>query len=275
MKAKFFLVWFIILSVGIYPVFAQNDEIEEAVVEVADEPALVTEDQAELAETEVEEPALAEEAAEEQPELAELDLEDIRNNEYFLESQRLAKLAQEAYDEGDFDASEKLAQEAASYAEQSDVHVAIVTAKYRLDQAVSSGASKQYPSGYGEAQTWYEKSLNARDGKEWDDALEAANKTIALLADLGKSGSASSLPATYTVRPWRVSKDCFWNIAGQPWVYGDPQKWRTLYNANKSKLPDPNNPNLLEPGTVLDIPVIKGETRQGRWEPGRTYTPLK
>jgi HEPN domain-containing protein len=83
------------------------------------------------------------------------------------------------------------------------------------------------------------------------------------------------LPATYTVRPWSVSKDCFWNIAGFPWVHGNPHQWRLLYNANKSKLPDPNNPNLLEPGIVLDIPSIKGEVRQGAWTSGMTYEPLK
>jgi nucleoid-associated protein YgaU len=77
------------------------------------------------------------------------------------------------------------------------------------------------------------------------------------------------------VRPWAVSKDCFWNIAGFPWVYGNPYQWRLLYNANKSKLPNPNNPNVIEPGTVLDIPSIKGEVREGAWESGKTYEALR
>jgi nucleoid-associated protein YgaU len=51
--------------------------------------------------------------------------------------------------------------------------------------------------------------------------------------------------------------DCFWNIAGR--VYGNPRLWRVLYDANKSKLPDPDNPDLLKPGTVLDIPNIKSK----------------
>jgi nucleoid-associated protein YgaU len=82
------------------------------------------------------------------------------------------------------------------------------------------------------------------------------------------------LPGQYTVRPWAVSKDCFWNIAGRSWVYGDPYKWRLLYNANKAKLPDPNNPNLIEPGIVLDIPSLQGETREGPWDANKTYPPL-
>jgi nucleoid-associated protein YgaU len=119
-------------------------------------------------------------------------------------------------------------------------------------------------------------------------AIDAANAAARLLQGPGSTpigvisppaaasaASPGALPATYTVRPWAVSKDCFWNIAGFPWVYGDPHQWRLLYNANKSKLPDPNNPDSLEPGTVLDIPSIKGELRQGAWDSGRTYEPIR
>jgi tetratricopeptide (TPR) repeat protein len=82
------------------------------------------------------------------------------------------------------------------------------------------------------------------------------------------------LPAQYTVRAWDVSKDCFWNIAEKPWAYGNPYRWPMLYQANKKKLPDPNNPNFIEPGTVLDIPSLRGEKRVGLWDPGKTYSPL-
>jgi nucleoid-associated protein YgaU len=86
--------------------------------------------------------------------------------------------------------------------------------------------------------------------------------------------SPASLPAQYTIRPWAVSGDCFWNIAGRAWVYGDSHQWRRLYNANKAKLPDPDNPDLIEPGMVLDIPSIRDEAREGPWEENKTYPPL-
>jgi nucleoid-associated protein YgaU len=79
------------------------------------------------------------------------------------------------------------------------------------------------------------------------------------------------LPAQYTVRQWTNAKDCLWNIAGRPWAYGDPHQWRLIYNANKSRMSDPDDPNLIEPGMVLDIPSLKGETRQGMWDPDKTY----
>jgi nucleoid-associated protein YgaU len=77
------------------------------------------------------------------------------------------------------------------------------------------------------------------------------------------------------VRPWSISKDCFWNISGRPWVYGDPTKWRVLYNANKAKLPQPDNPDLIHPNMILDIPSIKGEIRSGMWDASKNYSPLR
>jgi nucleoid-associated protein YgaU len=65
----------------------------------------------------------------------------------------------------------------------------------------------------------------------------------------------------YTIAAW--PPDCLWEIAGR--VYGDPFRWPVLYEANRSKLTDPDNPDLLEPGTVLEIPSINGETREGEY----------
>jgi hypothetical protein len=212
----------------------------------------------------------------------------IRNNQYYLESLRLTKLAQDTYDYGDYDTSADYAMEAIRYAQLSDEYVAlqlkikeandaIAAAKLRLDWASSSGAARQYPSEYGEAQNYYNISLSSRSAEDWDGAIEAANKVVNILAYIqpGPADGASPLPAQYTVRTWAVSRDCLWNIAGRPWAYGDPTKWRLLYNANKSKMPEPDNPDLIHPGMILDIPSIQGETRQGIWDSSRTYNPLR
>jgi nucleoid-associated protein YgaU len=202
-----------------------------------------------------------------------------RENAYLLQSRRLARLAEEEFSKGNYDTSARYADEAAWLAKQSDVYVAVTVAKRYIDQAVASGVSTRFSQEYKEAEDWYQTSARARDNEEWDIAIDAAYMVTQLLEGLGSSGSnppmPGVLPATYTVRPWSVSKDCFWNIAGQPWAYGNPRQWRTLYNANKSKLSDPNNPNILKPGIVLDIPSIKGEVRQGAWESGIVYEPFK
>jgi hypothetical protein len=216
----------------------------------------------------------------------------IRNNRYYVESQRLTKLAQESYDYGDYDASTNYAAEALRYALLSDEYVAlqlkikaandaITTARNRLNWAASVGAAGRYPAEYGRAQTAYNEAVSYRSAEGWDEAIDAAHRVINALANVTEAAPPVAvnegpvLPAQYTVRPWAVSKDCLWNIAGRPWAYGDPAQWRLLYNANKSKLSDPNNPDLIHPGMILDIPSVRGEVRQGMWDASRAYDPLR
>ncbi|GHV43782.1 hypothetical protein AGMMS49546_26370 [Spirochaetia bacterium] len=218
----------------------------------------------------------------------------LRNNQYFVESLRLANLAHLSFDYGDYDASANYAADALRYAQLSDEYVAlqlkiretneaISAAKARLDWAGSAGASNRFPREYGDAQNYYNTSLALRTTEDWDGAIEAANKVIIALANVGEPENppppppltSPPLPAQYTVRAWAVSKDCLWNIAGRAWAYGDPRQWRLIYNANKAKLPQPDNPDLIEPGMVLDIPSIKGEIRQGMWDSAGTYSPLR
>ena len=195
----------------------------------------------------------------------------IRNNEYYIESQRLTKLAQDTYDYGDYDVSAGFAEEAIRYVQLSTEFITdelIDEAKDYLDWADSNNVSGRYPHDYEKGKNYYEAAITARSNEEWEDAIYAAMKSIETLAALK---SASTLPAQYMVRPWSVSRDCLWNIAGYSWIYGEPQRWRVIYDANKSKLRDPNNPDLIEPGMILDIPSINGEPRQGSWDPNKTY----
>jgi len=205
----------------------------------------------------------------------------IRNNNYYMESLRHANLARLAYAEGDYDSSIRYSAEAIRYAELSDAYVrlrlkmaetdqAIYAAGKRLEYATSLRAATKYPEEYREAQAAYAEARSFRTAERWDDAIEAANRVLAALAYVDGS-VPDPLPAQYTVRAWSTFRDCFWNIAGRPWAYNDPNVWKVLYEANKSKMPDANNPDLIEPGMVLDIPSIRGETRLGMWDPGNTY----
>jgi nucleoid-associated protein YgaU len=224
---------------------------------------------------------------------------NLQNNRYYLESVRLTKLAQESYEYGDYDASANYAAEALRYAQLSDEYVAlqlkikeaddvISAAKSRIDWANSIGASRTYPDEYGAADLAYGEAVSFRQGEEWDEAIAAAYRAVDALAFISAPGRETpaplspalvgdkpELPARYTVRPWISSRDCLWNIAGRPWAYGDPHKWRLIYNANRAKFPNPDNPNVIEPGMVLDIPSLQGERREGAWDPNKAYEPIR
>jgi nucleoid-associated protein YgaU len=197
----------------------------------------------------------------------------IRNNEFFLESLRLNKLALDNFEYGDYDASVGYAEEAIRFAQLSDEYVAVQLideAKRLLDFADRNNIARLFPHDYNEGRYHYEAAVTAHLNDEWDEAINAATKSIGILAALElESGSSSLLPSQYIVRTWAVERDCLWNIAAYPWVYGDPMRWVDLYEANRSRMPDPSNPDLIEPGFVLEIPSIRGEVRRGVWNPSR------
>lgn len=198
----------------------------------------------------------------------------IRNNEFYRESQRLARVAQNTYDYGDYDASSGFAEEAIRLAGLSDEYVAgqlIIEAKRLLDWADTYNIATLHPNNYNLGKSHYDNAVIAHSNEEWPESIDYGIKSIEVLSVLkaGMSGTTTVAPTRpvetrpaettgrqYTVRTWAVEKDCLWNIAGYDWIYGDPWKWRLLYDANKSKLPDPNNPDWVEPGLVLDIPLL-------------------
>jgi nucleoid-associated protein YgaU len=209
---------------------------------------------------------------------------DIRNNKYYLESLRQTKLAEESYEYGDYDASAAHAAEAFKFAQQSDEYVArqlrikaandaIFAANSRLKWAASVNAAGRYPEEFAASSTAYDEAIDNRAAELWEDAVDAAQRVVAVLASLRDRPAV--LPAEYTVRSWRDYKDCFWNIAGRSWAYGDPSQWPMIYKANKDRMPDLNNPDLIEPGMVLIIPSLKGEVRSGEWDPNATYRPMR
>ena len=106
------------------------------------------------------------------------------------------------------------------------------------------------------------------DAEEWGRANEYAKLSIAALEGVTE---VTPLPAEYIVRPWAETKDCYWNISGRPYVYNNPLLWENLYQANKSKMPKPEDPNLILPGMKMSIPSLTGEYRTGTYDPKKEY----
>ena len=220
--------------------------------------------------------------------------DSILNNQYYLESIRLNEQAKIAFEEGDYDASAAYSERAAEYARLSDEYVnmklaeaAFLRAHSRYTWATSVGAATRYPAQYQAATAAYNEAVAENKAENWIYVFEASNRVLAALADVkgpdGESGAYASalpprpsqaqgtLPAQYTIRQWASTGDCFSTIASWSWVYGDAYKWRELYEANKHKLPNPNNPHLMLPGMILDIPSLQGEKRSGMWDPSAQY----
>jgi nucleoid-associated protein YgaU len=66
-------------------------------------------------------------------------------------------------------------------------------------------------------------------------------------------------PIYYKVK----ENDSLWNIASYDFIYGDPNLWHIIYEANKHNFIDDRNPNLIETGQTLIIPPLTDEIRNG------------
>ena len=153
-----------------------------------------------------------------------------------------------------------------------EAEAAIAQAQKKLDWAKSVGADKTFPTAYSAGE---EALANANSAFEKEDYLSALQYANAVNDALAGVREVTPLPKFYVVRPWAETKDCYWNISGRKYIYNNPLLWENLYQANKSKMPRPNDPNLILPGMKMEIPSIAGELREGTYSSNKEYEPFK
>ncbi|MDR2468221.1 MAG: LysM peptidoglycan-binding domain-containing protein [Spirochaetaceae bacterium] len=216
----------------------------------------------------------------------------LRNNEYFQECLKQRSLARYALEEGEYDKSAWHSSEAERFAKLSDEYISrrlllmrvsreIQAAADRLAWARACEAETYFPTQLKNAEVHYSIALDLRTDNDLAGALEnalAVQRDLAAVAEPPKRDTKGEMiipedlpkkPNQYTVRPWDRFGDCFWNIAAR--FYGNPRLWPALYEANKQKLPDIDNPNLIDVGTVIEIPEIGTEKRTGMYDTGKPY----
>ena len=132
----------------------------------------------------------------------------------------------------------------------------------------SSDLDKRYPSEYAAAAALLDTARSAFAKEDYDLARISANEVLNRLAGIQDT---LPLPAIFVVRELPKNTDCFWRIAALPAIYNDPFQWPLLYEANKNKLPNPKNPDLVRPDTILTIPSLRGEFREGTWTADGRY----
>ena len=208
------------------------------------------------------------------------------NNEYQRKSRAYSELARRAYSEGDYDASieysrlaEENSQKSADYIQymlsRVEAEQAMNKARTRYTWAKNNKADEKYPEAFKIATEALKAGNTAFGNKDFDVAVVCAKKVLDALAVVsGDESGFATLPAQYRIRTWRGERDCLWNIAKDKAIYGNPYLWQKLYEANKTKLPDPNNPDWVEPGIILTIPSLRGEKRSGMYDPSVTYEKL-
>jgi nucleoid-associated protein YgaU len=205
--------------------------------------------------------------------------QSLQDNEYYRKMVELKRQSETAFEDGDYAEAKRLAEEASGYKELSDQWIATQLAAYRARSALvrlkdmlirydRPALREQYPEELTEARALYDQAYaEFYDEEAYETSLATSRRGMNILSAIDYVATGS-LPAAYRVRLIPGNRDCLWNIAGYEFVYGDPFSWRLLYEENKEKLPEPDNPHLIHPDMILTIPEREGEHRSGTWIDG-------
>lgn len=214
--------------------------------------------------------------------------QSLYNNEYYQKSVELRQKADTAYSDGYYDDAYEYALEAEKYAKMSDDYIIQMKLMYQANSMLKTALRRiEYADRinligfnaplYQEARDSYDSAANLFELKSYEDSIIQSEKVIALLGEIKPQlvvippSIVQLLPKFYTVRLIPERRDCFWRIAEYEFVYADGTKWRVLYDQNKKQIVDANNPDLIHPGQVFEIPSIKGEERDGMFDPEIEY----
>jgi nucleoid-associated protein YgaU len=204
------------------------------------------------------------------------------NNEYQKLANEYTKKADAAFEEGDYDLAVEYSLKAEENAELSQAYIQMMLAKADAEKQIKLAGNRyaqvqkirgemNYPVAFNAGKTAYEKALQEYENQEYVSASAYAIEALEAFAGIKE---ITPLPQFYTVRPWADTRDCYWNISGRPYVYGNPTLWENLYQANKSKMKRPENPDLIHPGMRMLIPSISGEYREGDYSSKKQYEPF-
>jgi nucleoid-associated protein YgaU len=226
--------------------------------------------------------------------------QNLLDNEYQKAGREYERQATEAMDSGDYAKAADLANLAAEQYQKSREFADAQALKFRAANAinlaqqtitdVSNGPKrKTHAKEIANAGALLAKARALFAQENWVDSRAKALESLDALkgltggtpvatdtsGTLKQNGKALVLPRYYKVIGRSRNTDCLWRIAAMGAVYNNPHLWPKLWKANKDKLRDPENPNLIHPGTVLEIPQAKGETREGTFDPDKTYPALE
>ena len=204
-----------------------------------------------------------------------------KNNTYHKLAGEYTRKAEIALDAGQYDDAVEYSKKAEENAALSKAYIEmmmarkeaednITIAKQKIAWAEEADAQTNFPMAYTTAK---ENLTNAENSFSNEDYPSANAYAKAVIDALDGVNEVTPLPEFYIVRPWAESNDCFWNISARPYVYNNPLLWENLYQANKSEMRNPENPNVIHPGMKMQIPSITGERRSGTYDPKKTYEP--
>ena len=206
--------------------------------------------------------------------------QSLQDNPDYLKSIELKKQSERAFDTGNFPEAKRLAEESQVYASLSDKWIVMMFNRYRANSALNRvetqlrfadgvNAEIHFPGSLARGKALYNEAKQLFQEEEYVSSFDKSQEALEVMSVIVYiKPAAGALVASYVVRELPGNTDCLWNIAGYEFIYGDPWKWKLIYEANMDIMPEPGNPSLIIPGMVLIIPSALGEVRNGTWKDG-------
>ncbi len=211
--------------------------------------------------------------------------QSLLDNPFFREAQQYEKQAGEALDQGEYDLSYEYSRKAQEYSRLADEYTAKMVWKYkangwlkkateRINYAQSISADANFPAEYGRASTDYDMAKRTFQSEQFEQSISHSENVLKNLANIRivQKQEITPLPRYYTVRLIPQDRDALYKIARYRFIYDDMYQWRHIWEANREKLKDPENPHLIYPEQVFVIPSIDGEVREGIYDPSKDYS---
>ena len=175
---------------------------------------------------------------------------DRSNHPDYLRSVELRELSRAALEAGNYAESIRLSNEAIAALDRFRGNNGINLARAWLRTARERGLDVSMAERYAQALEFTDAAADALVMGNFEDSITNSDRAIAILrAMLGERG-VHNLVDSYTV----VWGDSLWRIANKPEIYDDKFAWPRLWQANRSRLRDPENPHLIFPDQVFTIP---------------------
>lgn len=214
--------------------------------------------------------------------------QNLLDNPEMRQSREYERLAAEALEEGDYEDAIEYSELAADYARRGQETAERMALGFRANSMRNRADSRLYyarrigvPSrdqeAYDRAAAAYEDAVAYLNDEEYQQSINKSQEVLDILADFQPRRfvaerpeahePAGDKPRYYIVRLIPERRDSFWRIAEYDFIYGDPWLWPRLYERNKHMLHDPDNPHLIHPGMMFEIPSRNGEERAGIWNP--------
>ncbi|WP_297276319.1 LysM peptidoglycan-binding domain-containing protein [uncultured Brachyspira sp.] len=161
--------------------------------------------------------------------------------------------------------------------------LAYAKAQEAMEKAKNDGYDESKPNLYKDASKSLSSAGETLVANNYSDSLMHSKNVISIVNSMGISEDKEpeeeivivpegSFPKYYTVQSRKTNTDSLWRIASYDFIYGNGNLWKKIYEANKDKIKDPS---IIRAGQVLTIPSLKGELREGTYDPNQTYNSIK